>query len=124
MKGQPKSPQKHYDEKDIDCFLKESKNNMIVVLGQKVNLCHRTEIVANAKNKDFQYIDKDGNMYYQILGRHAVNQKGLDLLVNPSYAIFNISTLIDVKKMKTHKDSTYYPRSFYDVEAYKRDDYR
>lgn len=122
MKGKNKSTVEH-TEKDIIDFLKESKNHMVIVLGQKINYCNRNDIIANSKKREFQYCDKTGNKYYQVFGRQLVNEKDMNLITNPKNSIFNVSTLKDVVKMKNLPDSPFHPRSYYEVEAYRVEDY-
>ena len=122
MRGKNKSTVEH-TEKDIIEYLKESNNHMVIVLGQKINFCNRNDIIANSRKRECQYCDKTGNKYYQVFGRQLVNEKDMNLITNPKNSIFNVSTLKDVVKMKNLPDSPFQPRSYYEVEAYKVEDY-
>jgi hypothetical protein len=104
-------------------FLSQNKDNIIVVFGQKIYPMQRSVIRKNIKKDENIFIDESENKYYQIVGRHLIDDKEIKDIIDKNLSIFNISTLKNVIRVKSKNNSLYAPRSVYNVEPYTVKEY-
>ena len=115
---------KELDEKDVEKYLMENKDNIILVFGQKIYRGHRSLIKKSIKQLENIFSDDSGKIYYQVMGRHLVDENEIKCLVNKRLSIFNISTLKNVIKVTNKKSPIIHSRGVYTVDAYTLDEYQ
>jgi hypothetical protein len=111
------------NEHEVLKFLSENKDNIILVFGQKIYPMKRSIIRSNIKKDDNIFIDDENNKYYQIMGRHLIDNTEIKDIINKDLSIFNISTLKNVMRVKNKNNNIYSSRSIYHVEPYTVQEY-
>ena len=104
-------------------FLSKDKDNIIIVFGQKIFPMQRSIIRSNIKKVDNIFFDDENNKYFQIMGRHLIDDKEIKDIVDKNLSIFNISTLKNVVRVKSKNSTIYASRSVYHVEPYTVKEY-
>jgi hypothetical protein len=114
---------KDLSEKDVMEYLSEKKDNIILVFGQKIQLAHRNDIKKNLKKDENIFTDESDKKYFQINGRHLIEEDDIKYIKNSNFSIFNISTLKNVVRTTTKGSPIKHSRSVYSVDAYNKDEY-
>jgi hypothetical protein len=114
---------KDLSEKEVSEFLTQDKNNIILVFGQKIYTGHRTEIKSNIKKQENIFVDDTGKKYYQIIGRHLIDEDDIKSIINKDLSIFNISTLKNVIRVTNKTSPLKHSRSVYSVDPYTKEEY-
>ncbi len=114
--------QQELSETDVVEYIKEHKNNIILVFGQKVSCFSRDEIKKNIKKPETIFTGEDSKKYYQLIGRHLIEEEDFKSINSKSFSIFNISTLNNVVKV-TGSNNLKQTRSVYNVEPYTLEEY-
>lgn len=120
---EPEVYQGNLDEYQVSKILTENKNSIILVFGQKVYTANRSDIRKNIKNPENIFVDSAGKKYFQIFGRHLVDEDEIKAITNRNLSIFNISTLKDVVRVNTKASPINVSRSVYKVDPYTVDEY-
>ena len=115
---------KELNEKDVIEYLMKDKDNIILVFGHKIYSAHRSVIRSSIKKPDNIFVDDSGKIYYQIMGRHLIDDVEIKCLINKRLSIFNISTLKNVLRLKNKASPAIHSRSVYSVDAYTIDEYQ
>jgi hypothetical protein len=118
----PPEAQQELSETDVVEYIKEHKNNIILVFGQKVSCFSRDEIKKNIKKPETIFTGEDGKKYYQLIGRHLIEEEDFKPINSKSFSIFNISTLNNVVRV-TGSNNLKQTRSVYSVEPYTLEEY-
>jgi hypothetical protein len=109
------------NEHEVLSFLSENKDNIILVFGQKIYPMQRSIIRKNIKKEENIFTDEQNNKYFQIMGRHLIDDKEIKDITDKKLSIFNISTLKNVVRVKNKSAS--FSRSVYHVEPYTVQEY-
>jgi hypothetical protein len=115
---------KELGELDVIDYLEKDKDNIILVFGHKIYSAHRSVIRNSIKKPENIFSDDDGKIYYQIIGRHLIDDTEIKCLTNKKLSIFNISTLKNVLKLKNKISPMVHSRSVYSVDAYTIEEYQ
>jgi hypothetical protein len=116
--------EKDLTEHQILEYLSQDRDNIILVFGQKIYTGHRSEIKKNIKKQENIYVDSTGNKYFQIVGRHLIDEADIKFITSKKLAIFNISTLKNVIKVNNKATPLSSSRGVYSVEPYSKDEYQ
>ena len=111
------------NEHEVLSFISENKDNIILVFGQKIYPMQRSLIRKNIKKDENIFLDDTNNKYFQIMGRHLIDDKEIKDVTNKDLSIFNISTLKNVIRVKNKNSNIYSSRSIYHVEPYTVQEY-
>jgi hypothetical protein len=112
------------DEKEVTKYLKKSKDNVIIVFGQKIHCVKRSKVREMLSNPMFCYTGEDTQRYYQILGRPLLSRENMNKILDAKYSIFNISLLVNVIKVFSDQlPHKIHNRSIYNVDAYNYEEY-
>ena len=112
------------EEKDVIRYLKRSKDNIIVVFGQKIYCLKRSQVKEDSNDPSFCYTGEDGKRYHQILGRPLIAKEQLTKIASSSYSIFDLSVLLNVIRVFSDSDPGHiHNRSIYKIDAYSATDY-
>jgi hypothetical protein len=115
---------KELNEQDVEEYLQKDKDNIILVFGHKIYSAHRSVIRKTIKQPENIFVDDAGKIYYQILGRHLVDDVEIKCLTNKRLSIFNISTLKNVIRAPNKASPMIHSRSVYSVDAYTLEEYQ
>ncbi len=116
--------EKDLTEHQILEYLSQDKDNIILVFGQKIYTGHRSEIRKNIKKQENIYVDSNGKKYFQIVGRHLIDEEDIKYITSKKLSIFNISTLKNVIKVNNKATPLSSSRGVYSVEPYTKDEYQ
>jgi hypothetical protein len=115
---------KELDEKDVEKYLLSHKDNIILVFGHKIYSGHRSVIKKSIKQPENIFTDESGKVYYQVMGRHLVDDVEIKCLLKDRLSIFNISTLKNVIKVTNKVSPMIHSRGVYSIDAYTLDEYQ
>lgn len=108
-----------FNENDLKRYLSKSSENIVLVFGQKIVF----ETRSNIRKNMIKLLDSENASYFQIVGRHLVNEEDYKKILDKTYAIYNISTMKDVRKVHNENQDNNHNRSIYDVDAYTVEEY-
>jgi len=114
---------KDLNEKDVVEYLSQDKDNIILVFGQKIYTAHRSEIKSNIKKQENIFVDDTGKKYFQIIGRHLIDEDDIKSIIKKGLSIFNISTLKNVIRVTNKTSPLKNSRSIYSVDPYTKEEY-
>jgi hypothetical protein len=114
---------KDLNENEVSEYLAQNKNNIILVFGQKIYTSNRSEIKTNIKKQENIFVDDSGKKYYQIIGRHLIDEEDIKYIGNKDLSIFNISTLKNVIRVTNKSSPLRHSRSIYSVDSYTTEEY-
>jgi len=116
--------EENLSEHDVLKYLSEKSDNIIMVLGQKVYRMNRSSIKYSIKKPENIFVDSEGKKFYQIVGRHLVDEDEIKFITSKKLSIYNISTLKNVVKVNSKGNPILMSRSVYNVEPYTVEEYK
>ncbi len=122
-KSEIEEPVKDLTEKEVIEYLSQNKDNIILVFGQKIYTAYRSEIKSNIKKQENIFVDDSGKKYFQIIGRHLIDEDDIKYITNKDLSIFNISTLKNVIRVTNKTSPLKHSRSIYSVDPYNKEEY-